>query len=890
MRKVLSILTFTLVLCLWLPLAGNAEAPNVDLTTFSLEELNQIKADISAEYKLHHEINSKIEEGVLKAVKSMTEQYFSQMRITVSWAWYSWEYNYTRDHDFFTLSTHLDYKDSENKGHKVDVFAEVYYDGSAYHVYRLTLDKEQAFSSDYVLPDNLLIDTSSITINKKTGINLSLLSTSDLKDFEKIVQREIDTNHTPRNSGKVNDALKKAVEAHFSALGVSVNWPWFEYDYICDWDCYTEITRITYELDGTRHRDERVYAEIFPEKGQYRVYYLVVGDNVLFDDRDTANDPNALLFLRKRAYTEAEQLFGEGNYEAAYALCEKLGDFENSLELKAKCIDEVNQLQYAKAQSLMDSKKYEDAIAIFDSLANYSDSASKGDQCREAIKEIAYQNALSLMEEGNFEQAVAGFTSISDFKDSQQKIAECRVGIAENEYNHAIAIMAEGKYAEAIAVFEKLNGYSESDANILACQENINSQNYANAEDLYSSGKYAEAMEAFTLLGDYNDSKDRASQLQEIISSIDREITLVESEFFIFQGQKIVLEPVVSNLGQAAADDTTIVYISSDQNVARVSKDGIVTAARFGDAVIRCQAADNPYIMVEATIHVVKNVNRIVLSAGKADLSVPEQNGNSSTQLAYTIDPADAYIKTGVWSSNNESVATVDQEGKITAISVGRAAITFTSDDSSKGKKAATCNVNVVQAVTSLELAEKSGTIYVGKPVQLKPTIQPQNAANKKLTWASSNEEVATVNANGQVKGLMPGEAVITATSSDGPSVKYDATVKIPPVTLKVSGSAKCIAKNHVGNSWTKEFYLNGDEYRGTGKVTVENGDVITVGCWISENDSNPDEDGFTEEIEITPEIMTKGLKIEEIVYVTENGGRYSGYSAEWSVVITIKP
>jgi hypothetical protein len=136
----------------------------------------------------------------------------------------------------------------------------------------------------------------------------------------------------------------------------------------------------------------------------------------------------------------------------------------------------------------------------------------------------------------------------------------------------------------------------------------------------------------------------------------------------------------------------------------------------------------------------------------------------------------------------------------------------------------------------------------------------------------------------------MPGEVVITATSSDGPSVKYNATVKIPPVTLKVSGTAKCIAKNHVGNSWTKEFYLNGDEYRGTGKVTVENGDVITVGCWISENDSNPDTDGFTEKIEITPEIMTKGIKIERTVYVTENGGRYSGYSAEWSVVITIKP
>ena len=890
MKKVLSILVFTLVLCLCVPLVVSAEIPSVDLSTFSLEELNQIKSDISAESKLHHETNSKVEDGIQNAVKAMTEQYYSEKGITVSWAWYGWEYNYSRNFDFFTFSTHLDYEDSEKKSHKVDVSAELYYDGTAYQVYRLTLDKEQVFASDYVLPDNLLIDTSSVTVNEKTGINLSLLSASELKEFERTVQKEIDTNHNPRNSSRVNDALKKAVENHFSALGVSVDWPWFDYDYTCDWDCYTETTRITYELDGTRHKDERVYAEIFPDNGQYHVYYLVVGDNVLIDDRETATDPNALLFLRKRAYTEAMLLLSEENYEAAYALFDKLGDFENSSEMKERCIAEVDQLQYEKAQSLMDSRKYEDAIAIFESLGDYADSSQKADQCREAIKEIAYQNALTLMEAGNFEQAIAEFTNISDYKDSQQKITECQTGITENEYNRAVEIMAEGKYAEAIAIFETLNGYSESEANILACQEIINSQNYANAEALYSSGKYAESMEAFTLLGDYNDSKDRAAQLQEIISSIDREITLAESEFFIFQGQKIVLEPAVSKTNQNAADETALVYTSSDQNVARVGKDGTVTAAKVGDATIRCEAADNPYVMVEATVHVVKNVNRIVLSSNKVDLSIPEQNGNSSAQLTFTIDPEDAHIKTGVWSSSNESVATVDQEGNVQAVGVGRAVITFTSDDNSKGKKAATCNVNIVQAVTSLELAETAGVVYVGKTVQLKPTIQPQNAANKKLTWTSSDDSIATVNANGQIKGITVGDVKITATSADGPSITYSATVKIAPVTLKISGTAKCIAKNHVGNKWSKEFYLNGDEIKGTGKVTVENGDIITVGCWITENDANPETDGFTEKIEITPEIMTKGLKIERTVYVTENGGRYSGYSAEWSVVITIKP
>ena len=83
---------------------------------------------------------------------------------------------------------------------------------------------------------------------------------------------------------------------------------------------------------------------------------------------------------------------------------------------------------------------------------------------------------------------------------------------------------------------------------------------------------------------------------------------------------------------------------------------------------------------------------------------------------------------------------------------------------------------------------------------------------------------------------------------------------------------------------------MNRNAFKGTGKVTVENGDSITVGCRIMENDSRPDIDGFDVTIDITPEIMTKGTKVERTVYVTEDGGRYSGYSAEWKVVINIRP
>ena len=64
----------------------------------------------------------------------------------------------------------------------------------------------------------------------------------------------------------------------------------------------------------------------------------------------------------------------------------------------------------------------------------------------------------------------------------------------------------------------------------------------------------------------------------------------------------------------------------------------------------------------------------------------------------------------------------------------------------------------------------------------------------------------------------------------------------------------------------------------------------ITVEWVIEEYDKYPDTGNYYEVIDITPEIMTKGLTLEATVWVTENGGRYSGNSAEWRVTVTIKP
>ena len=99
MRKTLLVVAMMLVVCIGWCFFAVAEDPQVDLSVLSLAELNQIKSDIAVENNLHHETNSIVEDAVLNVVKAETEKYYSERGITVSWAWYGWEYNYSRNMD-----------------------------------------------------------------------------------------------------------------------------------------------------------------------------------------------------------------------------------------------------------------------------------------------------------------------------------------------------------------------------------------------------------------------------------------------------------------------------------------------------------------------------------------------------------------------------------------------------------------------------------------------------------------------------------------------------------------------------------------------------------------------------------------------------------------------
>ena len=123
------------------------------------------------------------------------------------------------------------------------------------------------------------------------------------------------------------------------------------------------------------------------------------------------------------------------------------------------------------------------------------------------------------------------------------------------------------------------------------------------------------------------------------------------------------------------------------------------------------------------------------------------------------------------WSSGDESIATVNESGKVTAMEEGTCTITATTDNG----LTATATVNVVSAPKAISIKGPS-TIPVGYSATLTAEIKPEGSTSE-LTWKNDNRSVLRLQPSGRIKGLAPGEATITVTTENDITASFTVTV-----------------------------------------------------------------------------------------------------------------
>jgi uncharacterized protein YjdB len=136
-----------------------------------------------------------------------------------------------------------------------------------------------------------------------------------------------------------------------------------------------------------------------------------------------------------------------------------------------------------------------------------------------------------------------------------------------------------------------------------------------------------------------------------------------------------------------------------------------------------------------------------------------------TVQLSVIAQPAGAVFGELEWTSNREHIATVDEEGVVTAHAYGSAKITATDPDS--GKKV-NCTIKVYVRPTEMTLNRGELELRTGRKSTLRVSFNPSRGMRKEdkvVTWSTSNPEVATVDAKGRVVAVAPGTCTVTAST-----------------------------------------------------------------------------------------------------------------------------
>ncbi len=253
------------------------------------------------------------------------------------------------------------------------------------------------------------------------------------------------------------------------------------------------------------------------------------------------------------------------------------------------------------------------------------------------------------------------------------------------------------------------------------------------------------------------------------------------------------------------ATNKTIEWSSSDESVATVSDTGLVTAVAAGDAVITASAAGGTDITatVNVTVEISGGSEVPVTGITVSPKRVTLREEGETKKLTATVKPEDAEGYTIKWTSDKKSVATVDDEGTVTAVGNGTAKITA-AVEGTEIKATATITVNISgggseNLVTSITLnKEEFELTSEGQTEKLEAAVLPEDASNTDVIWKSSDESVAVVDEDGVVTAVGNGTATITAEAADGSGITATATV-----TVKIAAAATNVRVTFNANGGT---------------------------------------------------------------------------------------
>ena len=229
-----------------------------------------------------------------------------------------------------------------------------------------------------------------------------------------------------------------------------------------------------------------------------------------------------------------------------------------------------------------------------------------------------------------------------------------------------------------------------------------------------------------------------------------------------------------------------VAWSTSNKRIATVDANGVVTALKAGTVTITATATDGTGVRAKFTVKVQKTVKSLTISGAE------KLGGGQSTTIKATILPKDAANQKVIYSLNcPASVATISTSGVLTTKNVTEiTTVTVNAVSAENSTISATWTLVIYPKTTKLTLTAACSWINVGASVQLHVSATPETA-QMPVRWRSSNTRIATVDANGVVRGLKAGTATITVRTTDGSNKRASVrvTVGIPATGVVITGN-----------------------------------------------------------------------------------------------------
>lgn len=387
-------------------------------------------------------------------------------------------------------------------------------------------------------------------------------------------------------------------------------------------------------------------------------------------------------------------------------------------------------------------------------------------------------NVVTVDENGNLTAVGKGKAIITAITDDGGFVSECEVNTVINVTGiQMTAETAKMNVGETKTISYVIDPAAASNQAVTWTSSDVTVASVSGAGVITAHKSGTTTITVTTEEGGYADSCELT-----VINAV-KGITISDTSVLIYTGKTKQLSASVT---PADADNQAVIWSSSDEDVAFVDSNGLVTAGSTGAATITVTSVDGGY-KASCSVTVSKHVTGIYLSDSAVSL-VP----GLSHQLTATVIPLNALNKDVMWASTNEAVATVDENGLVTAHKSGNTIIIAETVD---GNHTQMCEVVVSNSAAGYTLNSHDEYIGVNGTVTLEGAFTPPDAVNQTVFWTTSDESIATVDDSGKVSGKKAGSVVITVTTQDGGYKDY-CIVRVVGICANLSTNAYVDAEN----------------------------------------------------------------------------------------------